>query len=127
MADPDDGDCVIDWTRYGCWEIVADGNRFIAKVQDTAVQSYVVKGINDANLTFEVYGTPNNKVVGYALLIHRRPRVLPLGHSLGVFYSDPTDTSPRRIDTVLYHDANTRLLAFGVESMRDYLWVLRRR
>lgn len=87
----------------------------------------VVKSARDQNVTFEIHGTSGNRVIGYVLRITGEPLVMPLGHSLGCFYSDARDTSPRRIETVLYHDQNTRLLAFGPEPRRDYLWVLRKR
>ncbi len=118
---------MIDWSRYQSWAIAKQDRGFIAKVQDTVVQSYVVKSTRDSNVTFDVLGTPNNKTVGYALMTRGRPIALLLTHSLGLFYSDAVDTSPRRIEAVLYHDSNTRLLAFGPEATRDYLWVLRKR
>jgi len=126
MADTDDSR-LINWAAYGAWQMYNTPRGFLVRVQDTAVTTSVVKRAHDRNIHLEVFGTGKNKVVGYVLRVDGTPLSLLSSYSLGLFYSDHTDTAPRRIESVLYHDQNVRLLGFGPEATRDYLWVLRKR
>jgi hypothetical protein len=118
---------MMDWGAWPSWTFVDLGGEVVAKVQDTAVATTVHRAVRDANVELSVYGTARNKIVGYRLRIQGTPRILPLPQTMGIFYSTAADTSPRRIETVLHHDPNVRLICFRRKNERDYLWVLRKR
>lgn len=96
------------------------------------MESGVQETQRDHNLKVEVYGT-DNRSIGYVLRERhagKRPLHLVRPLYLGLFYSDLRDLreiNTLRSLTVLYYDANIRVLAFGQDpKVRDYMVVLRK-
>jgi len=86
----------------------------------------------DGNVTLETHVTDTERLIGYTIEEKRtrwRPSRLERPTFLGLFYSNAKDVDMdaiRRPLSVLYHDYNIRLLAFGEEEeSRDYMLVLR--
>lgn len=124
----------IDWSPLPVWAVHEEPDRYVVKVAETSVDTYVADVKRDRNVTFGVHATANSRVVGYTLAARpasgERPDVAFGEHYLGCFYSRLRDLQSRedRGVNVLYHDQNVRLLGFGSKmSARDYLLVLRNR
>lgn len=124
----------IDWSPLPLWSVCEQPDRYVVKVADTSVDTYVTETKRDRNVTFCVHATANSRLIGYTLSARpasgERPDVAYGYHYLGCFYSRLRDLQARddRVVEVLYHDQHVRLLGFGCKmAARDYLLVLRNR
>lgn len=124
----------IDWSPLRLWAIGEQPDRYVVKVAETSVDTYVAETKRDRNVTFGVHATANSRLIGYTLVARpasgARPDVVYGHHYLGCFYSRLRDLQTRgdRAVEVLYYDQHVRLLCFGSKmAARDYLLVLRNR
>ena len=122
----------IPWPTLPLWQFRRWDNLYVVKISHTAIRATVQGVYRDKNVRIEVYGT-ENRLIGYTIrerLAGKRPTHLIRSFYLGLFYSDLRDlekTDTTKPISVIYHDANVRLLAFGSNpKTRDYMMVLRR-
>jgi uncharacterized Fe-S cluster-containing radical SAM superfamily enzyme len=120
------------WLTVPLWQFQRTSDGYVVKISHTAVEATIQGVYQDPNVKIEVYGT-ENRLIGYALRSRKagkRPLHLVKPSYLGLFYSDLRDLEKEdtmKPVSVVYHDANVRLLSFGTEpKTRDYLMVLRR-
>jgi hypothetical protein len=120
---------MVAWESIPLWRLQRLDGCYVAKVNLTSVHTHVSATQADANVRLETHSTSNNRLIGYVLRTKRRPEYYEGPFFLGVFYSAmPLSSVPdmRKPISILYHDCNVRLLAFGDdEKRRDYMLVLR--
>jgi len=120
----------ISWSSLPLWSIVPVGSVYVAKIADTAVNTFVLPmKMESPRVRFATHVTDNQRVIGYTVQPRRNNLEVVAGRCyLGIFYSTLRHlTQTNRPLTVLYHDHNVRFLSFGQEREQDYLLVLRNR
>ena len=120
---------MIPWESIPLWRLHSLDGSYVVKVNHTSVRTHVSEHKNDDNVRLEIHSTDNNRLIGYALKGKRSPQCYEGPFYIGMFYSKAKDLlvgETRKPLTVLYHDYNVRLLAFGDDvKRRDYMLVLR--
>ena len=122
---------MIQWSTLPMWQIQRNGLVYTVKINHTTVETRVRDICHDSKVKIEIYGT-DNRVIGYSITpkkLGTKPLSLLRPSYLGLFYSavkNLSDLNCSKDISILYHDANLRLLAFGKDKIKDYLVVMRK-